>query len=65
MGDLEKEVAKLKEDLQTSEGARLRAVEQSKSLDTQKLKMLEEAEARHKQMIKDLETELEEREARG
>ena len=43
----------------------MRAVEQSKSHDTQKLKMLEEAEARHKQMIKDLELELEEREARG
>ena len=65
VGDLEKEVAKLKEDLQASEGARLRAVEQSKSLDTQKLRMLEEAETRHKQMIVELEAELEEREARG
>jgi len=45
--------------------AKQRALEQSKSLDTHKLKLLEDSELRHKQTIELLEKDLEEREARS
>lgn len=40
----------------------MKALEKNKSLDSQKIRMLDETEARYKTMIEELEKELEEKE---
>ena len=49
--ELEKERDQLRSQLESAESGKQRALEQSKSLDSQKLKLLEEAEARHKDLV--------------
>ena len=49
--ELEKERDQLRSQLESAESGKQRALEQSKSLDSQKLKLLEEAEARHKDQV--------------
>ncbi len=64
ISDFEKEVSQLKEQLAQTDDERSKAMETNKNLDAQKLKLLEETEARHKEAIRDLEREREEREER-
>lgn len=60
IADLNKEIQSLREDLETSDAQKEKLLEQNKVLETQKLKLVKETEARFTQRIKALEADLEE-----
>jgi len=60
--EYDKETESSRETIELLEAQKQRALDQSKTLDTQKLRLLEEAEERHKLQIINLERELEEKE---
>jgi len=63
--DTNKEIQNLKEELEQSEQQRLALLEQNKTLEQQKMKLLKECEERYSQRIKALEAQVEEQNARA
>jgi len=55
----------LEDSIRNLEAAKVKALEQSKTYDASKLRLLEEAESRNTQLISELERELEERDQRS
>jgi hypothetical protein len=61
VADFEKEISSLREALSLAEESKAKSHDLLKNLDSQKLKLLEESDIRHKQREADLEREIEEK----